>query len=470
MLIPLLADAAAAAEATDPSSGRLLTAVLFPIGLLMVLILVFKVQAFISLMIAAVAVGFTAGMPSEEIIESMRKGMGGTLGFVATIVGLGAIFGKILEASGGAEALARRLLKAFGSDRAPWAMVLTGFIISIPVFLDVALVLLVPVVYALARKTGRPVTFFALPLLAGLAVTHSFIPPTPGPVAVASILEADIGLVIGLGFLVGIPTAIVAGPLFGCKISRIVPGRIPEGLGLEVIDTDDDRPLPSFTLVAGLIGLPLVLMLLRGVLLLQVAADNIEAGHPLVNFLTFIGHPFSALIIATLGAWVWLGLRRGFSGQQLSDLAVKAMGPAGIIILITGAGGVFKEVLVDSGAGPALAESLLRWQMPVLFLGWLLAVVVRVIQGSATVAMLTAAGFVAPMLELVALSANHTALMVLAIAAGATTLSHVNDSGFWLVSRYLGLTEKETFMSWTVLATIVSVVGLLLVLLVSLFV
>lgn len=469
MLIPLLADASAVAEATDPSSGRLLTAVLFPITLLLVLILVFKVQAFISLLIAAVAVGFTAGMPSEEIIESMRKGMGGTLGFVATIVGLGAIFGKILEASGGAEALARRLLKTFGSERAPWAMVLTGFIISIPVFLDVALVLLVPVVYALARKTSKPVTYFAFPLLAGLAVTHSFIPPTPGPVAVASILNADIGLVIGFGFLVGIPTAIIAGPLFGCKISRVVPGRIPEGLGLEVIDTDDHRPLPSFTLVAGLIGLPLVLMLVRGVLLLQVGAERLEPG-PWIDLLTFIGHPFSALIIATLGAWVWLGLGRGFSGQQLSDLAVKAMGPAGIIILITGAGGVFKEVLVDSGAGPALAESLLKWQMPVLFLGWLLAVVVRVIQGSATVAMLTAAGFVAPMLELVDLNASHIALMVLAIAAGATTLSHVNDSGFWLVSRYLGLTEKQTFMSWTVLATIVSVVGITLVLLVSLFV
>jgi Gnt-I system low-affinity gluconate transporter len=449
---------------------QLTIAALAGIALLLLLVIRYKINAFISLLIASIVVGIGAGMPASTVLESMQQGMGGTLGFVATVVGLGAIFGQILEHSGGATAVAKTMLHRFGKENASWAMMFTGFFVAIPVFFDVAFIILVPLVYALGRDTGKSILYYGIPLLTGLAVTHAFIPPTPGPIAVADILGADLGWVILFGFMIGIPTAIIAGPVFGKYIGNKIHVTVPDYM--EMDDSSSDLPedkLPSFTLLISIISVPLVLILGNTLVDALVSQNLIEPGF-FTQMIMFVGHPFTALTIAVLIAFYWLGIQRGATKQQLSDLSMEAMKPAGIIILITGAGGVFKQVLVDSGVGEMLANSIADWGLPIIALAWVIAVIVRVTQGSATVAMITAAGITAPILSQFDYSQPYIALVVLAIAAGATTFSHVNDSGFWLVNRYFGMSEKDTLRSWSVMATIISVSGFLLAMLMSLFV
>lgn len=448
---------------------QLIAATLTGIALLLLMVTRIKINAFIALMIASIFVGLAAGMPGSAVIESMQQGMGGTLGFVATVVGLGAIFGQILEHSGGAEAVARKMLKKFGKENASWAMMITGFFVAIPVFFDVAFIILVPLVYALGRDTGKSLLYYGIPLLTGLAVTHAFIPPTPGPIAVADILSADLGWVILFGFIIGIPTAMVAGPLFGKYIGSKIDVKVPDYMELSDWDDTDDDSLPSFTLLVSIILVPLLLILGNTLTGAFIEQGVMEAGL-FSGIMTFIGHPFIALTIAVLIALYWLGVRRGTTREQLSKLSMEAMKPAGVIILITGAGGVFKEVLVDSGVGEMLAVTMSDLGLPVIVLAWLIAAAVRVTQGSATVAMITAAGIIYPIMINFDLSEPYKALVVLAIAAGATILSHVNDSGFWLVNRYFGMTEKDTLRSWTVMSTIIAVMGLILALFLSLFV
>lgn len=448
---------------------QLLLATLSGIGLLLLLVTRFKINAFIALMISSIFVGLAAGMPGSEVIDSMQRGMGGTLGFVATVVGLGAIFGQILEHSGGAEAVAQKMLQKFGKENASWAMMITGFFVAIPVFFDVAFIILVPMVYALGRDTGKSLLYYGIPLLTGLAVTHAFIPPTPGPIAVADILSADLGWVILFGVIIGFPTAIVAGPIFGKYIGDKIHVSIPEYMELVEPDNKTSDSLPSFGLLISIISVPLFLILGNTMTGALVSAEIIEPGI-IPNAMTFIGHPFIALTIAVLIALYWLGVKRGATKEQLSKLSMEAMKPAGVIILITGAGGVFKEVLVDSGVGEMLATAMSDIGLPVIVLAWLLAAAVRITQGSATVAMITAAGIIAPIMINFDLSEPYKALVVLSIAAGATIMSHVNDSGFWLVNRYFGMTEKETLKSWTVMETIIAVTGLILALGLSFFV
>ncbi len=451
------------------STLHIILIVVAGVGLLLFLVLLLKVSAFISLLISSMLVGILAGMPPDSILESIQKGMGSTLGFVAVVVGLGAIFGQILENSGGAKSLAHFLVKKFGTDRASWAMVITGFIVAIPVFLDVGLVILAPILYALTRDTKKSLLYYGIPLLAGLAVTHSFIPPTPGPIAVADILGAQLGWVILFGLVLGIPTAILAGPLFG----KYIAGRIyldpPKDLIIEQERSTDPEELPSFRSVALLIAVPLILILVNTFAGLLVDKDMLP-DTVLTRSLIFIGHPFPALIVATLLAIYFLGIRRGKSRQELLEISNKALGPAGIIILVTGAGGVLKQILVDSGIGEMLAHSIAGSAMPPVLLAWLLAAIVRVTQGSATVSMITAAGIMAPVLDFIQPSAPALALMVIAIASGATLLSHVNDSGFWLVSKYFGMTEKQTLRTWTVMESIIAICGLLLCTIASIFV
>lgn len=438
------------------------------VALLLFMVLKLKISAFISLLITSVYVGILAGMPLDGILKSIQDGMGSTLGFVATVVGLGAIFGQMLESSGGAESLAHHLIKKFGQDKAPWAMVITGFIVAIPVFLDVGFIILVPIIYALSRDTKRSLLYYAIPLLAGLAVTHSFMPPTPGPVAVAEIINAQLGWVIFFGFLLGIPTAIIAGPIWGKYISSKINLQPPADFLISSKEFKSDENLPSFSLIATIIGIPLFLILLNtlsGVLV----AKNVVEKSLLTEIVNFIGHPFSALIIATLTAIYFLCIRRGMPKQTILDLSTKALGPAGIIILITGAGGVLKQILVDSGIGQMMAESMAGSALSPIVLAWILAALVRITQGSATVAMITAAGIIAPILEVFDLNDPSRALVVIAIASGATILSHVNDSGFWLVGKYLGMNEKQTLQSWTVMETIIAFCGLLFTMLASLF-
>jgi len=446
----------------------LLFIVISAVALLLIMVLKLKISAFISLLITAIYVGIVAGMPLTEVTKAIQDGMAGTLGFVATVVGLGAIFGQMLESSGGAESLAHYLLNKFGKDRASWAMVITGFIIAIPVFLDVGFIILVPIIYALARDTKRSLLYYAIPLLAGLAVTHSFIPPTPGPVAVADIINAQLGWVILLGAILGFPTAIIAGPIWGKYISKKIHLEPPFDLD-KIGDKDyDENNLPSFRMIALIIAIPLFLILVNTFTGLAVE-KNVVAQSTWTDVLQFIGHPFSALIIATLIAIYFLCIRRGMGKQKILDLSTKALGPAGIIILITGAGGVLKQILVDSGIGKIMAEGMANSALPPILLAWLLAAVVRVTQGSATVAMITAAGIIAPILSEFGLNDPQRALVVIAIASGATLLSHVNDSGFWLVGKYLGMNEKQTLQSWTVMESIIAICGLAFTLLASLF-
>src|SRR6056297_216935 len=446
---------------------QLLIATLVGIALLLILVTKFKVNAFISLLIASIFVGIAAGMPPSSVIESIQNGMGGTLGFVATVVGLGAIFGQILEHSGGAEALAQTLLNKFGKENASWALMITGFFVAIPVFFDVGFIILVPLVYALARDTGKSLLYYGIPLLTGLAVTHSFIPPTPGPIAVAEIIGADLGWIILFGFIIGIPAAVLAGPVFGRYISKKIHVGIPEYMNVDE-SPDEESTLPSFGLICAIISIPLILILCNTLTEALVGAGMIEKGWITV-FFTFVGHPFVALIIAVLMALYWLGTQRGTSRSQLSDLSMEALKPAGVIILITGAGGVFKQVLIDSGIGKMLADGMADFGLPAIVLAYVIACAVRITQGSATVSMITAAGIMSPIISEFTFSEPHKALIALAIASGATILSHVNDSGFWLVNRYLGLSEKETLQSWTVMETIISVTGFVLALGLSFF-
>ena len=450
------------------SSTLLIFIVAIAVLLLLFLVLKLKIHAFISLILVSMFVGIASGLPLSDVIDSIQEGMGSTLGFVATVVGLGAIFGQVLEASGGAETIAVTLIKKFGKEKATWALVISGFIIAIPVFLDVGFIILVPIVYALSKDTKKSVLYYGIPLCAGLAVTHAFIPPTPGPIAVAEILDAQLGWVILFGFIVGAPTAIIAGPIFGKYIGNKLKIPAPDYLE-HAQNIDSKEELPSFRFVVFIIGLPLLLILLNTITSTLVSNEVIEKSIT-TDTVEFIGHPFSALTIATLFSIYFLGIKRGFSKDKILDLSSKALGPAGLIILVTGAGGVFKQILINSGVGEMIATSFANSNLPPIVLAYLVALIIRVTQGSATVAMITGASIIAPLLTVFDVSDPGKALIVLAIAAGATTLSHVNDSGFWLIGKYFGLNEKETLQSWTVMETIISVVGFTFALILSFFV
>ncbi|WP_299713613.1 gluconate:H+ symporter [uncultured Tenacibaculum sp.] len=444
---------------------NLVLAVLSGVAILLILILRFKIQAFISLLIASVFVGVFSGMPPKEIITTMQQGMGGTLGFVALVVGLGAIFGSILEQSGGAEALANYLLSKFGDKRASWALMLTGFLVAIPVFFDVAFIILIPLVYSLQRRTKKSLLLYAIPLLAGLAITHSFIPPTPGPVAVSDILKADLGWVILFGFIVGVPTAVVCGPIFANYIANKIHIEAPKLSS----DTTEIQNYPAVRLIIMIIGIPIVLIVANTLLNSPLIGEDLVSQN-VKDWIGMIGNPFIALIIANLIAWYLLGIKRGLSKDELLKIATNSMAPAGLIILLTGAGGVFKQMLVNTGTGEMLANYFSTIGIGVLFFGFFIAVLVRILQGSATVAMITAAGVTAPLLTGADLSEPSKALLVIAVASGASIMSHVNDSGFWLVGKYLGLTEKQTFKSWTVMTTILALTSFTIITILSLLV
>ena len=436
---------------------QLLASVCVGIAVLLFLILRLKIQAFLALLITCVVVGVAAGMDPLVLLDSIKSGMGGTLGFVATVVGLGALFGAILERSGGAQMLANSLLKSLGIEKAPWAVMLTGFLVAIPVFFDVAFIILVPLIYALQKQTKKSLLLYAIPLLAGLAITHSFIPPTPGPIAVAEILGADLGYVIIFGFLTGLPAAIIAGPILAKNLSHKMYIDAPKEM-LAQLDIPENAP--SAGQIMTIIAIPIILIVCNTVLGSPLFSEQ-TVPEIILYLSSLLGHPFVALIIANVVAWYFLGVRKGFGKQQLLDISTKSLYPAGVIILLTGAGGAFKEVLIDTGAGKMIAESLSSEYFPPVIFGFLIAAIVRILQGSATVAMITAAGIAAPLVAIESTSAPQLAVLVIAIASGATIFSHVNDSGFWLVKQYLGLTEKQTFRSWTVMTTIIALVGLL---------
>lgn len=438
----------------------LMLSVIAGIASLLILVLYFKLPAFISLLIASIVTGLLAGLSAQKMIATIQEGMGSTLGFVATIVGLGAMFGAILEKSGGADAIAHYLLNKAGQNKSPLALGFTGLIISIPVFFDVAFILLIPIIYAIQKNTRKSLLLYAIPLLAGLAFGHAFVPPTPGPIAVAEIIGAEMGWVILTSIIIGIPTVILCGVLFGKFIAKHIHIDSPElALDPSYNDSFSDKQMPSFGLTIGIVFLPIVLILLHTC----IDSGLISVNNILViQLVALIGHPFSALIIANIIAWILLGIKKGYSANELSKISIQSMAPAGAIILVTGAGGVFKQVLVNTGAGKLLAELLLHAGVSVVFFAYLSAAIIRLLQGSATVAMITAASLLAPLILAGMYSPLQMAALVTAIAAGATIFSHVNDSGFWLVKQYLGLTENQTFKSWSLMTLLISgVAGLL---------
>ena len=451
------------------STTALVGLVLFGVALLLGLVIFARLHAFIALLVTSLVVAVVGGIPLAEIAGLIQAQMGGTLGYIAIVIGVGAMFGEMLHRSGGAKAIAERLLGVFGEERAPWALGLTGLIVAIPVFFDVGLILFIPLVYSLAKKSGRSLLYYAIPLLAGIAVAHSFIPPTPGPVAVAGLLGADLGWVILFGLGAGVPAMAVGGVWFGRRIAGRIHLEVPEFMHFDesaIGSAGASRRAvrsPGFGLAAGLIALPLVMILL-GTGSKVLMAD----GHRVRDLLAFVGHPFTALITAALLAFWLLGTRLGFSATEVREMATKSVEPVGLIILVTGAGGVFGKVLVATGVGTAVADWMATSKLPLVVLAFLIATAVRVAQGSATVSMVTAAGLLAPIIEAGSYSAPHIAATVIAVACGATVLSHVNDSGFWLVSRYLGMSEKQTLRVWTVMETVVGVTGFFVVLVLTL--
>ncbi len=426
-----------------------------------------KIHPFVALLTAAIGVGLASGMTPDTVLDSVQSGMGNTLGFVAIVVGLGSMFGMMLEESGGAERLAGRMVEFFGEARTGMALGLVGFLVCIPVFLDVALVMVLPLAVAAAKRTGRSVTVYALPMLSGMAVTHAFVPPTPGPTTVAQLLSADLGWVIALGIVTGLPTLIVTALISGTVLAKQAAGNPPLVRGNDA-DLPEQAPLkePSVGIVLTLLVLPIALIVGETITRSIVGEDS-----PVAQWLALVGNPITALLLATFGTFYFLGIRLGMPASRVQRVAERGLAPAGVILLVTGAGGVFKQVLIDSGIGGAVAAALADTALPTLVLAWLVAAVIRVLQGSATVAMITAAGLVAELFippdaaTAVAEQAATTpawmpALATLAIAAGASIASHVNDSGFWLVGRFLGLSVGETLRTWTIVETIVAVAGL----------
>ena len=432
------------------------------IALLLFLVITLRVPAFLALLVTSLLVGLASGLQPDEVLNSIKNGMGGTLGFVAIVVGLGAILGQVLESAGGIERIASSLIRSFGPEKVQWSLGVTGFIVAIPVFFDVAFIILAPLLYGLANRSGRSLLYYAIPLLAGLAITHSFIPPTPGPIAVAELVNADLGWVILFGALTGIPAMIIAGPWFGKIIANKIFIAVPEAH--KTNHKTSDQPSPSFAWVASIILLPLILIMLA-----TTGPFFLDESSGLLTVLSFLGHPFVALSIATIFAMFIAHTKCKLSTHSLLNIANKGLEPAGVVILITGAGGAFKQVLIDSGVGQMLASVFIEAQFSVFILGFLIAAITRIAQGSATVAMITGAGLIAPVLELHPMSAPSLGLLVIAISSGATILSHVNDSGFWLVSRYLGMSEKDTLKSWTVMTTLISLTGLASCLVISIF-
>ncbi|GAA2335706.1 MULTISPECIES: GntP family permease [Streptomyces] len=484
--------AAAPAAETPPHTGGLLalihgtagllTVAALGIALLLYLIIKVRLQPFVALLGVSIAVGLAAGLSVTELFGTVQKsdavsliesGMGGILGHIAIIIGLGTMLGAILEVSGGAEALSARLLGLFGEKRAPLAMGLTGLIFGIPVFFDVGIFVLAPIVYAAAKRSGKSILLYAMPLLAGLSMTHAFLPPHPGPVAAAGLLHVDLGWVILMGVVVGVPSVLAAwgyAAWIGKRIFVPVPQDMVEAAeeSREAVAaqqrasgaTPAEQPVSVATVLA-IIGTPLVLILCAT--FSSVALDP-STGRSVIEF---FGHPFVALTIALLLAYYLLGIRRGWSRKSLETVSTASLKPVGNILLVVGAGGVFGAVLKGSGVAQALADAFDSAGLPVIVLAWLISVVLRVAQGSATVAIVTTAGIVTPMLSDGDYSQAHLALVIMAISAGSIFASHVNDGGFWMVAKYFGISESDTLKSWTVLETVLSVAGFVVAALLS---
>lgn len=448
----------AASNALTSHDTQVLVVAALGIALLVLLIVWLKVHAFIALTIGALFVGVGSGIPLDKVTASYETGVGGVLGYVGVLIALGAMLGKLLADSGGADRVVDTMLRGKPSTL-PWKMALVASIIGIPMFFEIGLVLLIPVVMLVVHRSKGPAMRLGIPALAGLSVLHGFIPPHPGPLAAISILHANVGVTLALGLLIAIPTVAIAGPLFGSIAARMVPiGAAGAALAVTSDDkaSDEDAKAkrgPTFAWTLITLLFPIVLMLLKA------GADIwLEKGASVRPLLDFIGDPVFALLAAVLLAMVTFGTAVGFTPTVLAKKIAGSLTPVVGVMLIVGAGGGFKQALVDGGTGTAIAKIALAVGLSTLVLGWIVAVLIRLATGSATVATVTAAGIVAPLAT--GLSPNHLSLVVLAVGAGSVFFSHVNDAGFWLVKEYFGLTVGQTLKTWSLMETIISVVGL----------
>ncbi len=437
-----------------PAGPGLLILTVASVGLLLFLILVVKLHAFLAMLLASMALGLSAGMAPAAVLKSIQFGFGDALGFIAVVVGLGAMVGRFIEVSGGGRALADWLLDKLGRERAVWAMLVAAYLVGLPIFFEVGFIILAPLVWSLAKESKRSLLVYGMPMMAALSSTHSLVPPHPAPAAAAQLLGADLGLVILYGVAVSIPMAIVGGIIYGQWIAKRMFIPPPAMAALEEPVGASKAAPPPVGLVALILVLPVVLIFAASI----TGAANI----PGKAWAGFVGHPFTALTIATLAAMLVFGARRGLDRNQIARLAVDACAPIGTLLLIMGAGGAFKQVIVDSGAGRYAGELLASSNISPLVVAYLVAAAMRVAQGSATVAIITAAGIVAPLVK--NLTGYRPEMIVLAVCCGGTVLSHVNDAGFWIVNEYFGMAVPQTLKSWTAMKVICSVFGFALVL------
>lgn len=449
-------------SAVNLDTTRLILAAVIGLAILLVLIIKFKIHAMLSILIGAVAIGLIAGMPFGDIVAAVDDGIGNTLKGIALLVGLGSMFGAILEASGGAQTLAVTMVNKFGDQKAAWALGITGLVIAMPVFFDAGLIILIPLAFSLAKRTKRSSLFYVIPLLAGLAVGHAFIPPTPGPVLVATMLGVDLGWVILVGVLCGIFAMIVAGPIWGAYCGKRYDVSVPDHVANQ--EDFDESKLPGFGTVVGIILIPLVLIVLKSLASVIPALSGVEP------ILTFLGQPFVALLIATLVAMFLLGTRHGYTLPELEKIMTKSLEPTGLILLVTACGGVLRYVLQYSGLGDVIGNAVASANLPLVLVAFLVAALVRICVGSATVAMTMAAGIIAAMPGVSGMSPMYLACVTAAVAGGATVCSHFNDSGFWLVKSLVGLDEKTTLKTWTIMESLVGGTGFIVALIISFFV
>ena len=439
---------------------RLLIAAAVGIIVLLLLIIKFKLHPVISMMIASIIIGVGAGMPLTMISSTVEKGVGKTLQGIALLVGLGSMFGGILEVSGGAQRIAQTLIDKLGQKKAGVALGITGLVIGTTVFFEAGVVVLIPLAFSVAKQTKKSTLYYAIPLLAGLASGYAFVPPSAGSVLVADSLGVNLGVMI----MVGIPTALICLVVAGVIWGRFIGDKVFTKLPVNVQEIkEESKELPPFGLVLGVILIPLVLILISTISKYLPIPANIQ------NVLSFIGKPFLALTIATLAAMYFLGIRRGYTGEQLKKILDHSLRPVGMILLVIASGGVIRWMLQDSGLGEIIGPALEKSGMPLIIVAFLIALLVRASVGSSMVAMTMASGIMATMPAVMATSMLYRAAMCCAICGGATALSHVNDAGFWLVGTFLEIDEKTTLKSWTVMETLIGVTSLIVSLIISIF-
>lgn len=416
-----------------------------------------KVSPFLSLLVVAILSGLFLGMEPMQIIKSIEKGVGNTLGGLVLIICLGAILGKMLEAGGATQKISTTLIKSFGLKNIQWAVLLTGFLIGIPLYYNAGFVILVPLVFSIAHKAKLPLLYVAIPMAAALSTTHCFLPPHPSPVFLVNAFSADMGKTLIYGLVIAVPTVIIAGPLLGRILKKVEIDAKSIFLSDEI---EDERKLPGLfpSFIIGL--LPILLITLA------VIANNFFPDQLLKKIILFIGDPTIALLLSVFLATWYFGIRAGKSMTTTMSWITSAIAGIAMILLIITAGGVFKQVLQDSGTDKYIASFSTKWQMPPLIFAWMITALLRVAIGSATVAGITAAGVVTPLVSAGAVSPE---LMVLAVGAGSVFGSHVNDSGFWMFKEFFNLSLKQTFLSWTVMETVISILGLVGVLVLDIF-